>query len=55
MPLQVEILKEDPYVIQVHNFIGDGLIRKIKNAVVDNLERSSVKFIFPYQLCNILS
>lgn len=42
-PLQVEILNDNPRIIQVYNFIGDVTMEKMKNATFGKLRRSKVE------------
>ncbi|CAL8139599.1 unnamed protein product [Orchesella dallaii] len=41
-PMQLELLNEDPYLVQIYNVIGDKLIEEIRNKSISLLKRSSV-------------
>ncbi|ODM96536.1 Prolyl 4-hydroxylase subunit alpha-2 [Orchesella cincta] len=41
-PLNVELLNDDPYLIQVYNVIGNNLVEEVRNVTIRNLARSQV-------------
>ncbi|CAL8109415.1 unnamed protein product [Orchesella dallaii] len=41
-PMKMELLNEDPYLVQVYNVIGNSLIEEVRNVSISKLERSEV-------------